>query len=205
MDNASGEPVGTSQPGSAEDALVNPRLEQLAWAWDASLALIPQCLSPRERWRLEHAGRPVAAIGQTTAGWLLGTAAERWVAAVRRRPRHLGWHLEFTPADGGRSVLSFYPHTLRPGGRLVLAQGGRYTLGRRYLLASEWELAAVSGGALARITLWTRRPGAAKIYGPRAGLRPGAEREPHLVLLLGAACVALAIHHQQPRVIGPAP
>lgn len=177
----------------------------LAWAWDAPLTLINQSLAPRERWRLEQAARPVAAVERTTAGWSLHTSAEHWEAAVRRRPRRLGWHLEFTPAEGGRPVLSHYPYTLRAGGRLVLAQGGRYTLGHRHLLGSEWELAAVSGGDLARITLWTGWPEAARIHGPRAGLRPGAEREPHLMLLVGAACVALAIHHQQPRVIGPAP
>jgi hypothetical protein len=204
LDNAARASAPPPQPGSAENAAVG-EFGDLAWAWDARLALINQSLAPRERWRLEQAGRPVAAIERTTAGWSLDTPAEHWEAAVRRRRRRLGWHLEFTPAEAGGPVLSFYPHTLRPGGRLVLAQGGLYTLGRRYLLSSEWELAAVSGGALARITLWTRRPGAAKIYGPRAGLRPGAEREPHLMLLLGATCVALAIHHQQPRVIGPAP
>jgi hypothetical protein len=197
--------VGTSQPGSAKDALVDPRLEELAWAWDASLALIPQSLFPRERWRLEQAGRPVAAIEQTTAGWTLSTAAERWVAAVRRRPRHLGWHLEFTPADGGRSVLSYYPRTVLAGGKLVLAGGDRYKLCRRPPMGAGWELVAIRGGDLARLTLWTSRPGAAKVYGPHSGLRPAAAREPNLLLLLAAVCVALAIHHQQPRFTAPAP
>lgn len=205
MDSAGGELAGTSQPGSAEDALVDPRLEELAWAWEASLALIQQSLFPRERWRLEQAGRPVVAIEQTTAGWSLNTAAERWVAAVRRRPRHLGWHLEFAPADVGRPVLSYYPRTVRAGGKLVLAQGDRYRLCRRLPLGPEWELAAVSGGELARLTLWTSRPGAARVYGPHAGLRPAAGREPNIQLLLAAGCVALAIQHQQPRFTGPPP
>jgi len=180
-------------------------LRELAWAGDAPLTLINQTLSPRERWRLEQAGRPVAAIERTTAGWSLDTPAEGWAAAVRRRPRHLGWHLDFTPADGGRPLLSYYPYMLLSGGRLVLARGDRYKLRRRLTLDSEWELAAVSGGELARIALYTRRPTAARIYGPRAGLTPGAEREPNLLLLLGATCVALAIHHQQPRVVAPPP
>jgi hypothetical protein len=205
LDNAGGEPAGTSQPRSAEDALVDPGLVELAWAWDASLALIPQRHFSRARWRLEQAGRPVVAIEQTTAGWSLYTAVERWVAAVRRRPRRLGWHLEFSPADAGRPVLFYYPRTVLAGGKLVLAQGDRYKLSRRLPLGSEWELAAVRGGDLARLTLWTSRPRAARVYGAHAGLRPRAAREPNLQLLLAAGCVALAIDHQQPRFPGPPP
>ena len=204
MDNATGPPAPPSQPGSAEKALVG-ELRELTWAWDAPLTLINQSLSPRERWRLEQAGRPVAAIERTAAGWSLDTPAERWGAAVRRRPRHLGWHLDFTPAEGGSPVLAYYPYTLLSGGRLVLAQGDRYKLRRRLIWGSEWELAGGTVGELARITLWTRRPNAARIYGPRAGLILGAGREPNLLLLLAAACVALAMHQQQPRLIAPAP
>jgi hypothetical protein len=114
----------------------------------------------------------------------LRAPSERWGAAIRRRPRRLGWRIEFTPAGGGEPVLCYYPGVLHRG-RLVLAEGRRYKL-RPPLVRAEWRLLGGPCGELVRGR-----------YSPkhirmdlRLGANAASEARPLLVLL--AACDAIS-------------
>jgi hypothetical protein len=173
-------------------------LHQLRWAWCEPLELTQRSPYSREHWLLRQARRPIVAIDQTGPRWSLSTAAERWDAAVRRRRRHLGWHLEIAPAGELDPVLYYHPHTLRSGGSLGCAGDGRYRLRCSVLPRGGWVLAA-PGGQLAHIKLCARPPGeSARARALQAGLVAGASAEPYLLLLLAVASVAIVIHYQQP-------
>jgi hypothetical protein len=101
-------------------------LEELAWIWDAPLALRRREAYPQDRWLLEQRGRPVAGIEQTGTGWSLTMPTQRCSAAIRRRRRRLGWHLEVTLSGERSPLLEYQPGPLRAGGTLTLATGGRY-------------------------------------------------------------------------------
>jgi hypothetical protein len=60
-------------------------LHPLEWSRQAPLEVTQRSPYSREQWLLRQAGRPIVAIDETSAGWALSTAAERWDAAVRRR------------------------------------------------------------------------------------------------------------------------
>ena len=126
------------QPGVQDDAPFGEPLEELAWAYDAPLVLTQPDPYPHEHWLLTQAGRSVLAIHPTTGGWSLDTPAACWRAAVRRRRRRLGWHLEFTRKGEREPELYYYPYTLLRGGKLVLAGGARYKLRYRDLLEEGW-------------------------------------------------------------------
>jgi hypothetical protein len=182
--------------GAAETA---EPLHQLRWAWEEPLELIQGGPHPRERWLLKQGRRPVVAIDRLGAGWALEAAAEGWTAAVRRRRRRLGWHLELASVGELDPVLYYCPHTLLAGGSLGGAGDGRYKL-RAPFLRADWTLEAVRGRELAHILLWAKLPNeSARVRTLRAGLVPGASVEPNLLLLLAAASVAIIIHHQQPQ------
>ena len=72
--------------------------------------------------------------------------------------------------------------------------------GHRPLLEEGWTLAAVGGAELARIRLSTSlRRISDKAVARRAGLTTSDPSEPKLLALVAAACLAMVIHHQQPR------
>jgi hypothetical protein len=148
--------------------------------------------SPAARWWLEQAGNPVGMIERSAGGIALQTVSEKWRGAVRRRPRRLGWHLEFTRADGGGPALYYHPRTLRLGGDLVLPGGPRYTL-RCPLLSSNWRLAAESGGEIGRIAFAARHD-----LSMRVTLGEKAADEPLLLLVILAAGEAILIQGEQP-------
>jgi len=191
-----------SAPNAVADAAAEP-LEGLAWSWEAPLELIPGGPRPRDDWQLTQARRPVVSIEQTSAGASLRTVAERWDAVFRRRRRRLGWHIEVARAGEREPVLWYYPQTVRAGGALVYADHGRYKLRHASLMQPDWTLAAVPGGELARLKVWTKLPGeAASARAVRPGLRPAIAQQPNPALLLAAASLAVVIHHQQPSSSG---
>jgi hypothetical protein len=179
-------------------------LEELAWIWDASLSLVLTEAYPRERWLLEQRGRPVAAIEETAKGWSLATATQRCSAGIRRRRRRLGWHMEVTPSGERSPALHYRPATVRTGGTLTLASGGRYKLRRLAGSVPEWTLANSDRDMLACISLRTDPPSGSEAARDQTRLAPAAARERHLSLLLAAAGVAMVIHYQQPRTTGEA-
>lgn len=131
-------------------------------------------------------------IERSAGGTALQTVSEKWRVEVRRKARRLGWHLEFTRADGGGPALQYHPRTLRPGGDLVLPGRRRYTL-RCPLLRSDWRLAAVPGGEIGRIAFRTRRG-----FRMHVALGEKDADEPLLPLVILAASVAILIHREQP-------
>jgi hypothetical protein len=135
--------------------------------------------------------------------WSLDTPDGRWRAAARRRRRRLGWHLEITRTGEREPTVYYYPYTLLTGGKLTLAGGARYKLRHQPVLKEGWTLAAVGGAELAHIRLSTSlRRISGKALARRAGLTTSAPSEPKLLALLAAACLAIVIHHQQPRGTG---
>jgi hypothetical protein len=177
-------------------------VEELAWIWDASLVLMLHDAYPHELWLLLQRGRPVAAIEETASGWTLTTPTQRCSAAIRRRRRRLGWHLEVTPSGEQSPLLYYQPATVRPGGTLTLASGGRYKLRRLAFSAHEWTVEGDDGDELACISLRTKPPTGSELARNQTALRPAAARERHINLLISAACVAMVVHYQQPRTTG---
>jgi hypothetical protein len=176
------------------------QLEDLAW--DAPLTLMRRDSYPEELWMLEQRGRRVAAITRTTrwppdGGWSLTTAAQHWNADIRRRRRRVGWHVEVTPSRARAPVLEYRPGTVRNGGTLELATGGRYKLRCFARLGYDWSLATTGGDRLARITRRISPPSGSAIARDRSGLTPAAADEPDLGLLLAAASVAIVINYQR--------
>jgi hypothetical protein len=175
-------------------------LEELAW--DAPLALVRRETGPHELWVLEQRGRPVAAVRRTWSGWSAQTAGHRCSAAIRRRRRRLGWHIAVTLAGRRAPALDYRPHTVRTGGTLELADGGRYKLRCLARLGYDWSLATADGDRLARISRRIDTPSGSAVARDRSGLTPAAAHEADLGLLIVGACVAIVIHHQQPTGAG---
>lgn len=173
-------------------------LHELTWAWEAPLELTQGSPHPRERWLLNQGPRPVVAISPAGTGWWrLRAAAEEWTAAVRRRPRRLGWYLEVAKAGEREPVLHYRPATL-PGGSLHGAGDARYKL-RPPRLRADWTLRAARGPELAHIMHWAKPPReSVRVSALRPGLVRGAAVEPNLLLLIAACSVAIVIYDQQP-------
>jgi hypothetical protein len=199
-----GQPANRHQPGGGSGGSEPPRFRDLDSRSGCLLTLKPHTLTPqREYWLLEQGSEAVGAIERTTEGRrhraLLSGPAQSWRVLVRRRRRRLGWHLEVAPVDGPDAAARYFPSTVMPGGRLVLPEGERYRL-RWSLLRWDWRLVAKPGGELA----WLEGPVGSKAYPAfRIGLATGAAGEPRLLLLLLAACAAMLLEGQQPRVGGP--
>jgi len=170
-------------------------LEELVWIWGASLVLMRREAYPHERWLLLQGGSPVAAIEETDTGWSLTTTSQRCSAAIRRRRRRVGWHVEVLPSGERTPLVEYHPATLRAGGTLTVASGGRYKLRRPAGSGSEdWTLASPDGDRLARFSLRTKPPSGSALARDRTGLTPAAASEPDLKLLIVSACVALILH-----------
>jgi hypothetical protein len=185
--------------------LAHQQLETLAL--DAPLTLMRGDRYPGEEWMLEQRGRRVAAITSTPrwpldGNWSLTTAAQVWRADIRRRRGRLGWHIEFTPLGGRAPVLEYRPGTVRTGGTLRLASGGRYKLRCLARLGYDWSLATAGGDRLARITRRTSPPRGSAVARDRSGLTAAAAAEPYLDLLLAATCVAIVIQSLQGISLG---
>jgi hypothetical protein len=163
-----------------EAGLAHEQLEELAW--DAPLTLMRRDSYPEELWMLEQRDRRVAAITRTTrwppdGDWSLTTTAQRWSADIRRRRRRLGWHVEVTRSGARAPVLEYRPGTVRNGGMLELATGGRYKLRCWARLGYDWSLATAGGDRLARISRRTRPPRGSAVARDRSGLTRAAAAE----------------------------
>jgi hypothetical protein len=176
-------------------------VEELAWIWDASLVMMRREAYPHERWLLLQRGRPVAAIEETATGWTLTTPTEQCSAAIRRRRRRLGWHLEVKSSGVESPLVEYQPATFRAGGTLTIASGGRYKLRRLAGAAHAW-IVDGDDGEVACVSLRTKPRSGSEVALNRTGLAPGAARERHLSVLMAAACVAMVIHYEQPRTTG---
>jgi hypothetical protein len=129
------------------------RLWRLDTRATARLTLSP-AHSPK-CWLLEQANRPLGVIERAAGGDRFRTTSEAWHAEMRRRRRHLAWHIEFTRADEAHPALVYAPRTSLPGGRFALADGHSYRL-RCPLLRADWSIAARPTGQIARIALSLR-------------------------------------------------
>jgi len=183
---------------SQEEAEVaQEEFEEVAWIWDGSLALSRRATYPPELWILKQRTRRVAAIARTRSGWSLTTASQRWHATIRRRRHRLGWHIEVTPPGTSAPVLHYQPATMRSGGTLELATGGRYRL-RRLPWGGDWILARADREDLARIAWRIKPPSGSALAHDQTGLRPAAAHETDLTLLLASVCAAMAAQYEQP-------
>jgi hypothetical protein len=183
--------VETNTKGPSEGSTATP-LRPFDPRASVSLTLrLGDWRSPAPRWWLEQGGDPVGMIERGAGRTALRTVSEEWRVECRRRARRLGWHLEFTPADGRGPALQYHPRSLRPGGDLLLPGRRRYTL-RCPLLRNDWRLAG-PGGDIGRIAFRTRRG-----FRMRVALGEKAADEPLLLLVILAASVAILIHDEQP-------
>jgi hypothetical protein len=176
-----------------------PHLGPLDAGGTATLNLYRPWRSGGGSWLLAQAGKPVGMVERAAGGTSLRTATEEWRVEVRRRPGRLGWHLEFTRADGGQPVLRYQPRGLLPGGRLVVCDMRRYRL-RSPLLRADWRLTAVPGGEIARIGFRQREP--IRYLTMQLAFGKKAADEPMLVVVVLAASVAMLIHDEEPKTIG---
>lgn len=179
--------------------LAHEQLEELAWTRDGPLTLRRREVYPQERWVLEQRGRPLAVIERAETGWSLTMATQRCSVAIRRPPRRLGWQLEVTSSGETSPRLTYRPTTFRAGGTFQLATGRRYQLRHS---AYDWTLAGRREGVLARISGRVKPPTGSELAHDQTGLTPAAASEPELDLLIGAVCVAIAAHHEQPVSTG---
>jgi hypothetical protein len=190
--------VQTDTEGSSEGR-APPQLEELDAGGTATLNLYRPWRSGGRSWLLAQAGRPVGMIERAAGGTSLRTPTEEWRAEVRRRPRRLGWHLEFTRADGGDPVLHYRPRGVLPGGRLVVTDKRRYRL-RSPLLRADWRLTAVPGGEIARIGFRQREP--IRYLTMQLAFGENAADEPMLPVVIMAASLAILIHDEEPKTVG---
>ena len=149
-------------------------------------------------WLLEQYEGPVATISRAAYGWSLETTAEQWYAAVRRRRRRLGWHLEFWRPDEPEASLYYQPRTVLAGGRLTLVDGGSYKLS---LVRGHWRLVDGAGAEVCRIAFRDRHY-RTKELGAHFTFGEHAVDEPNLPVLVFAASVACIIHDIQARSPG---
>jgi hypothetical protein len=190
--------VETDSQGPSEGS-APPQLEQLDAGGAATLNLYRPWRSGGRSWLLAQAGRPVGVIERAAGGTSLRTPTGEWRVELGRRPRRLGWHLEFIPADGGEPVLQYHPRGLLPGGRLVVSDIRRYRL-RSPLLRADWKLAAVPGGEIARIGFRQREP--IRYLTMQLAFAKKAADEPMLLVVILAAGVAMLIHDEAPKTVG---
>ena len=193
-----GPELGSTSPS---DLIDREPLHELDRGSRASLRFLQRSGYPRDEWVLHQAGRPVAAVQATPGGWSVTTRSERWRAALRRRPRRLGWQLEFTRSKDAAPALYYRPDTLLAGGKLALTVGGRYKLRGPLLLRHDWTLASARDGQLVRITTRQLRAFAADAD-PHMILALKSLSEPEVLPLVCAACLAILIHAQQPVLAG---
>jgi hypothetical protein len=180
-----------------------PQLQRLDASGPVTLKLHRPWLSRGELWLLEQAWKPVGMIERAARRTALRTASEEWAVEVRRRPRRLGWHLEFTREGAGQPALQYHPRGLPAGGHLTVPGGRRYTL-RRSLLRGDWRLTAVPGGEIGRFEFRQREP--IRYLSMQLAFVDKAVDEPMLLVVLLAASAAILIHDEQPRTTGaPSP
>jgi hypothetical protein len=189
----------SSEVGSttAGDPMVREPLHELDRGSGAWLRFLQRSSYPREEWVLHQEGRPVATVHATPGGWSVTTRSERWRAAVRRRPRRLGWQLEFTRSRDAAPALYYRPGTLLAGGTLALTVGGRYKLRGPLLLGDEWTLVSARDGELVRITTRKLRAFSADAD-PLMTLAVNSLSDPDVLPLVCSVCVAILIHARQP-------
>ncbi len=171
--------------GSSEASA--PQLQQLDAGGAATLSLDWASRVPGELWLLTQGGKPVGLLERTAVDTGLRTASEEWRGGVRRRPRRLGWHLNFR--RGGEPGLVYHPNTLRSGGRFVVAGRDRYRL-RYSLSGGYWRLADVPGGEICRFSFQRSDPRHLRVQ--------LAFVEPIMLVVVLAASEAILIHAEQP-------
>jgi hypothetical protein len=182
-------------------AWATTRLWQLDTRATARLTLRPAHSS--KCWLLEQGVRPVGVIERTPGGDRFRTISEEWRAKLRRRARHLGWHLDFTRVDEAKPALLYNPRTVLPGGRLAVAGGQGYRL-RGPLLRADWRITARPTGQIGRIAFRLRNPG---VTDHTRYVRFGdkAADEPLLLAVMLAASVAILVHADAPIPAGFGP
>jgi hypothetical protein len=139
---------------------------------------------------------------RASAGDRFRTFSEEWHAEVRRRARHLGWHLEFRLADEPRPALRYKPRTALPGGRLAGMDGHHYRL-RGPFLRADWSVEVRPTRQTGQIAF--RTSGRVADYSKFVRFGDRADDEPLLLALMLAASVAILVHADEPRFAGPHP
>jgi hypothetical protein len=127
--------VQAETQGPSED-WAPPQLQRLDANGPGTLKLHRPWLSRGELWVLEQGWKPVGMIERAARRTALRTSSEEWAVEVRRRPRRLGWHLEFTRMGAGQPALQYHPRGLLPGGHLTVSGERRYRLRSSMLRAT---------------------------------------------------------------------
>ena len=148
----------------------------------------------REAWELRHGNHLVGLVERSLRRTRVSGGQSGYWSVTRGRLR-LGSRLVFRPSVSIGPIVTYQPHLLRRGGRLVLSEQRSFKLRSPGLVGRSWRLVDEEGAEFTRANF--SRQGQWLLH-----LSVEAAREPAAHLIVLATCYVIVADYQTPKGYG---